>query len=407
MAAVAKKAESVGTQDREVVVERVYDAPRELVWTAWTDPKHVDRWWGPNGFRNETHSMDLRPGGTWKYVMHGPDGKDWGNWIRYEEVVPAERLVYEHGGDDGPVAHFHVTITFKSEGKRTRVTMHSVFPTAAALAAVKKFGAIEGGRQNLARLSGYLPHLADGSAEGAMVVSRLMDAPAALVFQAWSTVQGLERWWGPKGFTTKVPELDFRVGGKYRMVMRDAAGTDYPFQGTFREIVQDRRIVFGADVAHGAESFFVSTTVTFAEENGKTLLTVRQDRPSAEGPARGQLQGWSRPGEAGRGARALTSRCALHLALLPPGSHAGAARGGDRAPPARPLAGWTRGDGGGGGAHPHLPRRTPGAVREAPRPPRRRRPQGQVPAALVRRRDGRPRALRDDREARPPPRGCA
>jgi uncharacterized protein YndB with AHSA1/START domain len=146
-------------QDRELFMERTYDAPRALVWEAWTDPRHVDRWWGPNGFRNETHSMDLRPGGYWRFVMHGPDGKDWVNWIHYEEVSKPERLVYAHGGE-GEEPHFHVTVTFTEEGRKTRVRMHSVWPTAAAFQEVlKQAGAVEGGKQTMARLADYLPQM--------------------------------------------------------------------------------------------------------------------------------------------------------------------------------------------------------------------------------------------------------
>src|SRR4051812_33255465 len=85
--------------DRELVQERTFDAPVGLVWKAFTDAKHLDPWWGPNGFRNQTHAMELKVGGTWRYTMHGPDGKDWPNWIRYLEIVPNQRLVYDHGGE--------------------------------------------------------------------------------------------------------------------------------------------------------------------------------------------------------------------------------------------------------------------------------------------------------------------
>lgn len=277
--------------DREIVVERVFDAPRELVWKAWTDPKHIDQWWGPNGFRNETFSMDFRVGGTWRYVMHGPDGKDWQNWVRYQEISEPERLVYDHGGEgDEPL--FHVTVTFTQQGKRTKVLMRSVFPTAEACAEVKKIGAVEGGRQTLARLAGYLPYLEDGSAEGSMVVTRLFDAPAKLVFEAWSTPAMLARWWGPKDFTLPSCEVDFRPGGAYRMVMRGPDGKDYPFHGRYLEIVPHQRIVFNAVIEH-LPGNDVLTTVTFAEEDSKTLLTVRQAIPAHKEAARGQMEGWS------------------------------------------------------------------------------------------------------------------
>jgi uncharacterized protein YndB with AHSA1/START domain len=135
------------TVDREVVITRVFDAPRERVFAAWTDPEHVGEWWGPTGFTTTTHEIDVRPGGVWRYIMHGPDGVDWPNWIRYSEVVAPERLVYAHGGErEEP--EFHVTITFDEEGGGTRLTMRSLFPT--------EVRAIEGGNQTLDRFGRYL-----------------------------------------------------------------------------------------------------------------------------------------------------------------------------------------------------------------------------------------------------------
>jgi uncharacterized protein YndB with AHSA1/START domain len=66
--------DATSSVDREIITSRVYDAPRELVFKAWTDPKHIARWWGPNGFTTTIHEMDVRPGGAWRFIMHGPDG---------------------------------------------------------------------------------------------------------------------------------------------------------------------------------------------------------------------------------------------------------------------------------------------------------------------------------------------
>ena len=85
---------------REIAITRFYDAPVQLVWDAWTDPKQVAQWWGPRGFTLTTHSKDLRPGGSWVYTMHRPDGIDYPNGTRYIEVEPGRRLVYDHGAND-------------------------------------------------------------------------------------------------------------------------------------------------------------------------------------------------------------------------------------------------------------------------------------------------------------------
>ena len=71
---MAARDSEAGTADREIVATRIYGAPRELVWRVWTDPKHIAQWWGPQGFTNTIREMDVRPGGAWRFTMHGPDG---------------------------------------------------------------------------------------------------------------------------------------------------------------------------------------------------------------------------------------------------------------------------------------------------------------------------------------------
>lgn len=144
------------TADREILLTRVYDAPRELVFDAWTHPEHVARWWGPRGFTITTHEMDVRAGGAWRFIMHGPDGTDYDNEIIYTEVTRPERLIYGHGQRDG-IAWFNVSATFIEEDGKTRVTMHTVFPTAEARTmAIEQRGAIEGAKQTMERLAEFL-----------------------------------------------------------------------------------------------------------------------------------------------------------------------------------------------------------------------------------------------------------
>ena len=82
----------------EIRIIRVYEAPVNSVWDAWTDPNQASKWWGPRGFSITTHSKDLKPGGIWHYTMHGPDGTDYPNKAFYHEVVEHQKLVYDHGG---------------------------------------------------------------------------------------------------------------------------------------------------------------------------------------------------------------------------------------------------------------------------------------------------------------------
>ncbi|MEA2640074.1 MAG: hypothetical protein QOF51_1468 [Chloroflexota bacterium] len=157
---VASSSEPTATADREIVVSRVLDAPRELVFKAWIDPQHVAQWWGPTGFTTTTHEMDVRPGGVWRFIMHGPDGVDYPNWIKYLEVVEPERLVYNHGGEDEGQSDFQTTVTFVDQGGKTALTMRAVFPTAEARDyVVKEYGALDGGQQTLERLGAYVARM--------------------------------------------------------------------------------------------------------------------------------------------------------------------------------------------------------------------------------------------------------
>jgi uncharacterized protein YndB with AHSA1/START domain len=140
---------------RTIQVDRLVNAPPELVFRMLTDPKHLDQWWGPNGFRTETHEMNFSVGGVWRYTMHGPD-RDWPNWIRYKEITPPTRLVYDHGGEITEPALFQGTISLEPEADRTRITITLLFQTTEARDATLEFGAVEGGKQTLARLEAYL-----------------------------------------------------------------------------------------------------------------------------------------------------------------------------------------------------------------------------------------------------------
>jgi uncharacterized protein YndB with AHSA1/START domain len=137
----------------EIVTVRVFAAPRELVWKAWTEPEHITRWWGPRGFTNTIHEMEVRPGGAWVFVMHGPDGIDYENKYLFREVVRPERLVYTHLLEPS----FEASATFEELGNKTCVTMRTRFASAAMREEVAtKFGAVEGAIQTLARLEEFV-----------------------------------------------------------------------------------------------------------------------------------------------------------------------------------------------------------------------------------------------------------
>jgi uncharacterized protein YndB with AHSA1/START domain len=292
------------TTDRELIFTRVFDAPRDLVFKAWTDPRHIMQWWGPKGFTTSIYEMDVRPGGVWRLTMRGPDGVDYKNRIVFLEVVKPERLVFKHEPDEEsePVGH-ETTVTFAKEGAKTRLTMRLLFPSAAVREhVVKKYGAVEGASQTLGKLAEYLQIMAPGANTRLpeLVMTRVFDAPRDLVFKAWTDAKRLKHWWGPNGFTNALCELDPRPGGIVRIHMRAPDGTVYPNEGTVQEIVPPELLVLAMGVKDQQGNIILEgvSSVTFTEQAGKTTLTLRAriTKATTEVAAMhiaGMEQGWS------------------------------------------------------------------------------------------------------------------
>ena len=159
----AKNSVDLDTDPCSIIGSRLLDAPRELVFSVFTDPRHLAQWWGPNGFTTTTHSFDFRPGGEWRFVMHGPDGRAYQNRITYEEIIKPERIAYRHGGgDDVEPVQFRQTLTFEDLGNdRTRLTWHGRFPSVEERARViKTYNADKGLSQTMARLVEYVATMA-------------------------------------------------------------------------------------------------------------------------------------------------------------------------------------------------------------------------------------------------------
>ncbi|CAG7615676.1 SRPBCC family protein [Paenibacillus allorhizosphaerae] len=138
-------------KDNEIISAREYDVPRELVFRAWTEPEQLAYWWGPKGFTNTFHEFDLRPGGSWRFDMHGPDGANYPNHSVFVEIVPMERIVLDHLSGH----QFRVTATFEELGSRTRVTFSQLFKDTKEFEQAKPYCA-KGNEQNLDRLGALL-----------------------------------------------------------------------------------------------------------------------------------------------------------------------------------------------------------------------------------------------------------
>ena len=147
-------AESIA--DREIVTTRLFNASLEELFSAFSDPSHLARWWGPAGFTNTFHEFNLRPGGHWRFVMHGPDGTDYPNDSVFDEVVPLERIVFRHLDSEH---EFQMTILFADEGGGSRMTWRMLHPTVEKLSRVKSFVA-DANEQNFDKLETELSRMA-------------------------------------------------------------------------------------------------------------------------------------------------------------------------------------------------------------------------------------------------------
>lgn len=283
--------------DRELVFTRIFNAPPELVFEAWTDPRHLVHWWGPRGFNTTSLDMDFRPGGKWRLIMHGPDGTDYNNVCTYREIDKPRRIVYDHG--DPPF--FQSTITFEPVGKQTKLTMHQRFNSASVLQEIiEKYHADEGGKQTLDRLGEQVElMLPQNRIEKKLLITRTFNAPRPLVFSAWTDPKHLANWWGPKGFTNPTCQLDVRPGGAIFILMRAPNGDEHPMRGFFHEIIVPERLVFLTIAKDAFDRTLLEslTTVTFAEEGHKCKITVKAEAigfaPIARQMLEGMEMGWT------------------------------------------------------------------------------------------------------------------
>lgn len=214
---------TVTETERAIVLVRSFDAPRALVWEALTKREHLARWWGPTGFTTTTERMDFRVGGAWIYVMHGPDGTDYPNEVRYERIEEPSLIAFRHSDRDGTEPACHATTITLEEfaAGRTRVTLRSEFPTKELKdTVVRLYGAIDGGKQTLAHLAEYLETMQTAGDGGPVfTMRRVYDASVELVWEAWTREEHLKRWFHPSMWSIRTCSMDAREGGSFHYCM--------------------------------------------------------------------------------------------------------------------------------------------------------------------------------------------
>ena len=229
------------SKPNEIAIHRVYDAPVQVVWDAWTDPAQTALWWGPRGFTTTTHSKDLRVGGHWTYTMHGPDSTDYPNNTRYHEVVPNAKLVYDHGAVDDRPPLFRVTVVFAEIDGKTHMDMTMALDSAEAATNTRKFIKQVGGNSTWDRLAEYLCQRQ--TSEEKFVINRSFDAPLELMFDMWSKPEHFSRWLAPTGFTMRYIRADIRSGGSSMYCMSGPNVTMYG-RAQYEEVRRPDRLVY-------------------------------------------------------------------------------------------------------------------------------------------------------------------
>lgn len=204
-------------KSNEIRITRIYDAPVQAVWDAWTDPKQVAQWWGPRGFTLTTHGKELKPGGYWNYTMHGPDGTDYPNKTHYLEVEEHAKLVYDHGANDDRPPLFRVTVLFSDMKGKTKMEMSMALATPEAAEETRKFIKKAGGDSTWDRLAEYLEKESSGKEN--FVINRTFDAPIELMFEMWTDPQHFSQWLAPTGFNMQFIRADIKPGGSTFYVM--------------------------------------------------------------------------------------------------------------------------------------------------------------------------------------------
>ncbi|MBD2355427.1 SRPBCC domain-containing protein [Tolypothrix sp. FACHB-123] len=296
-----KQNDSTSTQsEREIIITRIFNAPRELVFQAWTDPKHIVQWWGPKGFTTRVTELDLRPGGQSRYVMVGPDGTEYPVKGVFYEIVPPERIVSSDEFDEGFEQLINgdlpqgivMTVMFEDLEGKTKLTLQIRHATESDRRKHEEMGVVAGWNSTFDCLDEFLAKQAKQQQNGFAVtlpsdteilITRIFKAPRRLVFEAWTQPEHVKRWFGGcSSMTMTVCEIDLRVGGVWRYVLHDPKdSTEHAFSGEYREIVPPERLVT-TEIYEPVPNSDHLNILTLTELEGKTTLHIHIQHQSRE-----------------------------------------------------------------------------------------------------------------------------
>lgn len=273
----------------ELTITRIFDAPREKVWQAWTSPEEIKKWWGPKYFTAPVSKIDLRVGGKYLSCMRGPDGKDYWSTGVYRELVPMERIVVtdsfaDEKGNVVPASHYGmtgdfplellVTVTFEELGNKTKMVLRHEGIPLGMMREMTETGWSESFDKLAESIAANGTRIIAERGKQDVIITRIFDAPRDLVFRAYMDRNLKPQWWGPKRLTTTIDKMDVKPGGQWRFIQRDAAGNEYAFHGVYHEVRSPERIVDTFEF-EGMPGHVALETCILEDIGGKTKMTGR------------------------------------------------------------------------------------------------------------------------------------
>ncbi len=277
-------------KNREVTITRVYDAPRELIWKAWTEPEVLKQWWGPKHFTAPVSEIDLRVGGRYLNCMRGPDGRDYWSTGVYRNIEAPIRLVMtdsfaDEKGNVVPASHYGmsgnwpaellVTVTLQDVNGKTKMTLNHTGIPEGQLIELTAAGWNESFNKLVENIvpNNHTRIIAEPGKQE-IIITRVFDAPRHNLFKAYTERDLIPQWWGPRRFSTMVDRLNARTGGIWRFINRDSAGREFGFHGVYHEVLPPVRIVNTFEF-EGMPGHVSLETCVLEEMGEKTKMTAR------------------------------------------------------------------------------------------------------------------------------------
>ncbi|TGM37375.1 SRPBCC family protein [Leptospira biflexa] len=286
----------VTLEEKIVRLERQFQAPLKLVWEVWTNPLHIEKWWGPKGFTNPTVEFDFKVGGSYRIVMRSPDGVDYPILGKFLEITPFESfvmtdLVDEHPEEwvkevqkmagvtgDRAMLNSKLRVLFEEIDGLTKVILITEFMNNQIRDGFANSGMKEGWSQSFEKLeTDALPNANE------LIIEKKLAHSIESVFSAFADQININQWWGPDGFTTTTKSREFKVGGKWIYTMVGPDGTVYPNLVEYKEIVNYQYIeyIHGSGDPSKDDNFLVKIWFTSIQKN-QTIIKMKMSFPNSE-----------------------------------------------------------------------------------------------------------------------------